>query len=418
MNTRVLSFVLFFAMLMVAPKVVDPAYDLFLVAFALLIGLQSAWNGIPTRLAFRPGFALLLVVALTIVVVVTVAHAPALRDVLRDIGALMAFLIGRYLFIAYRGKPLQVEILRALSVVGVMVAVVTIAAAALAFRAGASYYIWRGEYVLWAHTWLPYSIVANLALLAIEPQRTRRYAWRAVLCVFGTVASLSRTDLLLEILFALALALRFRRELFLRVAGFGRLLTAGLVLVVFVPLLLRLQVVQQRLERGVGTEDESLGWRFMEHLALFEQFLGATLYELLFGFGLGARTPLPPGIVDFNGNSSIPTLHNSFGTIALKFGIMGLLIVAWYAFRTLRRSLAVPDASGEPLRWAGRWIVLFCLAKAVTLHGLSEWSHVAFFGIGCMLMITALPGQRRATTSADEAGGPAQRAPATHPPLQ
>lgn len=388
MNTRVLTFVVFFAALMVAPRIVEPAYYFFLVAFAFLLGLQGEWRGIPLRLGVPVSLRMLIAafVALAILTV-TWNHAPAARDVLRDAGAMFAFFVGRFLFVAYRDKDLQTEAVLALSAMGVMVSVVTIAAAFAAYLAGVSAYLWRGEYVPWAHTWLPYALVANVFLTRIDPAHAQRWRLRAALCVTATVASLSRTDLLLELGFGLVMLWSYRRELLLRFAGFVKF--AGLLFVVMMltPFLLQLDVVQQRLERGVGDSDQSLGWRFMENITLFDHFLRATSQELLFGFGLGARLPLPPGVVDFANNTTIPTLHNSFGTIALKLGAMGLLILFWYLWRTMRRSFALRDPEGAPYRRVGRWMVLLCLGKALTLHGLTEWSHVVFFGIGCMLML-------------------------------
>lgn len=392
MNTRALCFVLFFAMLLIAPKIVEPAYYFYLLAFAALGVMQIQWNALPTRIAFRLSLpVLLLALSLLAIAGATVSHAPAARDVLRDLGVLLAFFVGRQMFVAYRGEPLQLIALSAVSATGVMVAIVTLGGATLAWFAGVSAYEWRGVYVLWGHTWLPYAIVANIALITIEPQHSQRYLGRIALCAVATVASLSRTDLLLETLFAFLMMWRFRRELLLRFAGLAKALIALMVVAAIAPMFLQLQVVQQRVQAGVGAEDQSLGWRLMEHLALFDYFRSASIYEWLFGFGFGARVPLPDGILDFAGNSSIPTLHDSFGTIALKSGLLGLAIVAWYVLRAFKRSRALRDPQGEPYRWAGRWIVLFCLAKALTLHGLTEWSHTVFFGIGCMLLLNPLP---------------------------
>lgn len=389
MNARAVAFVLFFAALMVAPRIVEPAYYGYLVAFAILIALQCEWNGIPTRARFQPSASTVVIACIVFAVVaVAVNKGPASRDVLRDIGALLAFFVGRQLFIAYRDKGLQTEILTALSTMGVMVSIVTIGAAALAFRDGVSAYIWRGGYVPWAHTWLPYAMVANVFLMAVDKQRSRQYTWRAILCAVGTIASLSRTDMLLELYFGFALMYRFRRQLFLRFGGFTKLFVALAILAALAPVVLQLQVVQQRVDLGIGESDQSLGWRFMENVALFDHFRNGSVNDSLFGFGLGARMPLPPGIVDFSNNDSIPHLHNSYGTIALKFGVMGLLVLAWYLWRLTRRSLSFRDLPGGPYRRAGRWIVLLCLGKALTLQGLTEWSHLIFFGIGCMLMLS------------------------------
>jgi len=389
MNKRVLTFALFFAALMISPRLVEPAYYGFLVAFVALLLVQSEWHGIPMQLRVGVSLRTLFYALVTLLIAgVTLSHGPALRDLLRDLGAMFAFFVGRHLFVAYRGKDLQTEALEALSAMGVMVSIATIIAALVAFAAGASAYIWRGEYVPFAHQWIPFALIANIYLAEIDPATARKRILYAMLCFCATVASLSRTDLLLEIVFGLAMLYRFRRELLLRFAGLLKIGTALAVLALFAPLLLQLDVVQSRIARGVGEGDQSVGWRLMEHIALYDHFVRGTTAETLFGFGLGARVPLPPGIVDFNNNTSIPTLHDSFGTIALKCGAFGVLLVIGYIVATWRRSQAFKDAPGAPLRSAGRWIVLICLGKALTLHGLTEWSQVVIFGIGCMLMLT------------------------------
>lgn len=374
---------------MIAPRIVEPAYYFFLVAFAFLMGLQSEWRGIPLRFSIPILFKALLVAVIVLTfLTVTLNNAPLARDVLRDFGAMLAFFVGRYLFVAYREQDLQTETMEALSLMGVMVSIVTILAAIAAYLAGASAYIWRGEYVPWAHTWLPYALVANVFLVSIDPANSPRWGWRAALSVAATVASLSRTDLVLDFAFGLVMLYSFRRQLLLRFAGLVKLVGAAAVLVLLTPFLLQLDVVQQRISRGVGDSDPSLGWRFLENVTLLDHFLRGTAYDIAFGFGFGARLPLPPGIVDFANNTSIATLHNSFGTIALKVGVLGLLILFWYLWRTMRRSFALRDPEGEPFRRAGRWIAILVLGKALTLHGLSEWSHVVFFGIACMLMLS------------------------------
>lgn len=389
MNVRALSLVLFFAVLLISPRLVEPAYYGFLVGFAALMGVQGQWNGYATALRLRIGWSTLTWAGVALIVVaVVLQNGPDARDLFRDCGAVFAFLLGRYFFIPYHEKGLQTEVLLALSAMGVMVAVVTIGAACLAFAAGVSAYIWRGEYVPWAHNWLPFAIVANFFLISIDRANATKYTARIALCVAATLASLSRTDLLLELAFAGVLMYRFRRELFLHIEGFTKLVIAIGVFAAIAPFMLQLEVVQQRVEAGVGNQDQSLGWRFMENVALLDYFLKGTLYDALFGFGLGARMPLPPGIVDFNNNDSIPHLHNSFGTVALKFGLMGLIVLGWYLLSIFKRSFALRRYPGEPHRQCGRWIVLLCLAKALTLQGLSEWSQLVFFGIGCMLMLT------------------------------
>jgi hypothetical protein len=375
--------------MMIAPKVVEPAYYLFLVAFAFLLGCQSEWRGVPLKVNVRVNSAALVVLSLGLLVVLsTWGRGAAARDVLRDVGAVFAFFVGRFMFVAYDAKRLQIEVLESLSIMGVLVSLATIGGAIAAYAAGASAYVWRGVYVLWAHTWIPYALVANVFLVQIVPSQSRRWQLRAALCVLATVASLSRTDLLLEIGFGLAMLWSYRKQLLLKFAGFIRIAAVSAVVALAMPFLLQLDVVQQRISRGVGDSDQSLGWRFLENVTLYDYFMRGSLFDFLFGFGLGARLPLPPGVVDFSNNTSIPTLHNSFGTIMLKLGVLGLVVLGWYLWRTARRSFQLKDAEGLPYRRVGRWMVLICLGKALTLHGLTEWSHLVFFGIGSMLMLS------------------------------
>jgi hypothetical protein len=407
-NIRTLSFVVVYAALMIAPKIVEPAYYFFLVAFALLLGLQCEWRGIPLRPAIPVTWRSAVAVSFAVAILyVTWTHGPAARDILRDVGAMFAFFVGRFLFIAYREKDLQFEALESLSIMGMVVGLATIGAACAAFLAGASAYHWRGEYVPWAHTWLPFSLVANVALLKVAPESARRWRWCIALSVAATVASLSRTDLLLYLLFGLSILWANRRQILLRFAGFMRFAGVLAVVALCIPFLLQLDVVQQRLTRGVGDGDQSLGWRFMENITLFDYFLRGTLNDWLFGFGLGARLPLPPGVVDFANNTEIPTLHNSYGTIALKVGLLGLLLLFGYLWRIMRRSFALKDPEGAPYRMVGRWMVLFCMAKGLTLHGLTEWSQVVFFGMGCMLMLNHKGATQRARDATTVAAAPA-----------
>jgi hypothetical protein len=388
MNSRSIILSSVFAVMLLSPYVIEPAYYGFLAGFAALSAVNVAWNGVSSNLRVPAtpvsvGCAAMILLAIYVVAI----NGPFLRDLLRDVGALFAFFIGRRMFMVRRNAGLQYDSLSALSLMGVLVSVVTVVAAVMAFRAGVSAYIWRGEYVPWAHTWLPFAIVANLSLMELDPVRRRTYVTRVVLCVFGTFASLSRTDLLLELFLFMMVAYRFRVQILMRVSGMVSLLAGSLVVFVLAVGMLRLPAVQQRVEAGVGGNDQSLGWRLMEHLALFEHFAGGTWLQLLFGFGLGARMPLPSGVLDFNGNDSIPHLHNSFGTILLKCGIAGLVFIGWFLWRLNLSSRSLHALPGEPYRRAGRWIVLLCLGKALTLQGLTEWSHLVFFGLGCMLML-------------------------------
>jgi len=95
---------------------------------------------------------------------------------------------------------------------------------------------------------------------------------------------------------------------------------------------------------------------------------------------------LPDGIFDFNDNSSIPHLHNSVLTLVMKFGLGGLLVMSAAMALLALRALRQVEPIRRPLRLMGTWTSLFVLGKAMTLHGLTSWSHVLFFGLGCALL--------------------------------
>jgi len=404
MTRRSATYLAFFALLLASPYVVEPAYIGFLFAFSALAVCRVAWDGVKLNSGFRlsPFLGFVLLSAL-IAACVVVSSRPPLRDLVRDIGALTALLVGIRFFRGGRHDPLPRDALLGLSLMGVLVSLVTIGAAFLALTAGVSAYVWRGEYVPWGHTWIPFAIAANAGLASLDGQRASVYHRRIVLCVLATFASLSRTDLLLEAGLLMLLAYRHREKILKRASGFLVAGSAILATVVLTVAMLSLPAVQQRVEAGVGSNDQSLGWRFMEHVALYDHFAQGTWVNLLVGFGLGARMPLPEGVLDFNGNPSIPQLHDSFGTIALKVGLLGVATLAWFLLRRYRTSRRLDDMPAQEYRQAGRWIVLLILGKALTLQGLTEWSQLVFFGIGCMLMVVSpvavmkIQGVRRVT---------------------
>ncbi len=390
MSRRRLLLLLAFVILAISPKVVEPAYNGYLVAFVLLFvfaHLYGARMAVSRHVPF--GVIFLCVTWLPVVLLQTYTHSNALRDVLRDLGVLMAFYVGYATLprlFASSGDDWRLELMQGISNVGWFVVLITIAGAALAFLAGADAYFWRGQYVPMAHSWLPYIFAVNLGLARMDSRLRSRYLRRALFCVMGTLASLSRTDLVLIALIVIVQAwVHFRY-----IASDPRALRFALITFaigsVTMPLLLQLSVVQERIEVGVDEDDPSLAWRFIENLAFLDQYLSADSFTQWFGFGLGGRLSLPLGVVDFNGNDTIPHLHNSYLTLALKFGIIGLIALLFFLFRLGRAwwNARVPYKGGVLL--AAGWMLLFVLAKAVTLQGLSEWSHVLFFGLACALI--------------------------------
>ena len=385
----------FFVVLGASQTIMEPAYYGYLVAFAavLLSMLPAAGNGLARRRVVPKPSDGLLILWLLVTVLVTMAATPAPRDVLRDMGAVLAFVMGCFVIPAWLGpvrtEPLKAmqRLLRTLSDVGLAVAAVTLLGAAMAYQAGATAYFWRGEYVPMVHSWLPYCLAANVALIELQLDQRLRFVRRALVCIVGTLASLSRTDLLLEIVFAVAL-LALHGRLVFSSPRWRRLavvvLAAALALA---PGFMTLDVVQQRIEAGADEDDASLGWRLIENVALIDQMVDGGIVPQLLGFGWGARMPLPAGVEDFDGNDSIPLLHNSLLTIALKFGLCGLLVFSVYLWRKFGHwRLALADPAQRAYAGAGAWIIVFCLGKAITLQGLTEWSHLVFFGIGCMLV--------------------------------
>jgi len=386
MTARSIGLLAFFSALGLAQALLEPAYAAFIVAFGLLAVAALQRSGLsPMRV--RHPLLLLAATGWTIsTALVTWLASPELRDVVRDIGALASFLVGRYALPAAVGRDREEELLEVLSALSVAVAVATLLGAAVAFVAGVDAYQWRGVYVPFVHAWLPYLLVANVALIDAGRSHGRRLGWRIILCVLGSLASLSRTDLLLEIVFGLwLLATRGRRWLVSPKHRARIALLLGIA-ALGVPLFLTLGVVEERLTAGVGEGDLSVGWRLIENLAFLEAMDIAGPWHWWFGLGLGARVELPDGIFDFNDNSSIPHLHNSVLTLVMKFGLGGLLVMSAAMALLALRALRQVEPIRRPLRLMGTWTSLFVLGKAMTLHGLTSWSHVLFFGLGCALL--------------------------------
>jgi O-antigen ligase len=312
------------------------------------------------------------------------------RDIFRDIGALFAFMFGLVIIPRASRSEWVFTLVSALSKLGVLISIWTFLGAAVAYLSGAGAYEWRGVFVPFAHLWLPYLLIVEYMLMQ-KSKNKRGSLIRMMLCVFATLVSLSRTGLALIIIFALGQLFSHWRAWLSSGKSIVRLLLVGGAVVAVVPLVLNLDVAQTRIEAGVGEADLSAGWRTMENTAAIDMLNDGGAVHWLVGFGLGARVPLPPGIVDFNGEYSIPHLHNSFVTIIVKTGLLGLfsiLMALAYIVWRARRLLG----TSEQYRWfGGVWMLFFVLGYAYTLQGLTSWSHLIFLGIACALLIDKAP---------------------------
>ncbi|WP_309090548.1 O-antigen ligase family protein, partial [Phenylobacterium sp.] len=256
-----------------------------------------------------------------------------------------------------------------------------------AYFAGVGAYEWRGLYVPFVHTWLPYLIVAEY-IRSRSGADLRLSAFRIGLCVLALLLSLSRTGIGLILVFGLVTLLFNIRHWLLTGRGIALMVAAAGAAAFILPRLLQLDVVQQRIEVGIGSGDQSLGWRAMEQMAAINFLDAGGAWRWLFGYGLGAQMPLPIGVVDFAGNTSVPHLHNSYWTYLFKFGAVG---TAWIMFsigvlvlRAHRQRGGVPA-----LLVGGTWILLLVMGTAITLQGMTEWSHLMFLGMACAMLSKA-----------------------------
>ncbi|RYG39218.1 MAG: hypothetical protein EON93_00360 [Burkholderiales bacterium] len=381
--------------------VFEPAYTGYLVAFALFIFVmapqifgESRWGSGADSVKLM-GWVLFI----GFVVAVTIAGQPALRDLFRDSGAIFSFLLGLFIIPRALGRDWERPLFTALSTLALIVSLWTLVGASRAYLAGASAYEWRGVYVPFAHTWLPYLLIAEYVRSRSVGASPEISFARIGLCTLALLLSLSRTGLVLLLIFGpVTLFFNARKWLF---SGRGILLIGlGFVLAAFaLPKLLGLDVVQQRIDAGVGNDDLSLAWRAMENLALYDFIEDRGWWRWLTGFGLGARMPLPWGIVDFMDNTSIPHLHNSYMTLVLKFGCIGLGWILLSIGMLVARAHILRN--GAPvLRIGGTWILLFVVCTAYTLQGMSEWSHLTFLGLSCALLAKAGRANERAAADA------------------
>lgn len=377
------------------------AYGIFAVLCAQRLIIQTS-----TERSHNPLLVGWLLFALMSLVVL-VTERPGLRDLIRDSGAAASFLFGLFIVPRALGGDWERPLFAGLSALTVIVAVWTIGAAGIAYLDGVGAYVWRGEYIPFAHTWLPYLLVVEY-IRSRSGSDVRVSALRIGLCVLAILLSLSRTGIVLVALFGMITFLSNARRWLL--TGQGLLLTAAAIAAAafILPQLWGLEVVQQRVAAGIGSSDLSLGWRAMEQEAAVDYLNDGGWRRWLFGYGLGAQMPLPIGIVDFAGNHSIPHLHNSYYTYLLKFGIVGTIwILLAIAVQTTRAFL---KRGGPPaLLFGGAWLLLMVMATAVTLQAMTEWSHLVVLGIACALLVKSANSPRMvkiSTPGATAAGVP------------
>ena len=303
------------------------------------------------------------------------------RDVFRDYGVLLAFVVGFFVIAEHKNSDAFLNLMDSMSIGGIFVSAYTIYGAISAYLAGADAYRWRGEYVPLSHGWLPYFMVINYYLMMYSENYVNKYLYRMIFCLVATILSLSRTDILLDFLFLFIQFFLNINSILRNVKNYPKLLVLFLVSGVFFSYILQLDVVRERIDTGVGDEDQSVGWRIMENENFNDVFWGSNFYEILFGYGFGARIGLPSGIVDFDGNPSIPLMHNSFYTLLLKFGVVGMLLFVLFSIKSYAKFFEKSNKLDDTSFYIGFWISFFIFGKAITLQGLTEWSHVIFFGL-------------------------------------
>lgn len=369
----------------------ETAYVGYLLTFALFIFIMASnifffepRNSISTRPSF-----MWLIWALVAAVVgsVTLLEQPPLGDLFRDLGALFSFVFGFVIIPRAIKRDWARHLLPAISAAGVIISLLTFASAAKALIDGVSAYQWRGEYLPFANVWLPYLLLADYMMLEDRTEIRRGSLARLALCAAAILITLSRTGIILLALFAIITFVSRHRTILASMKGLAGLFASIVVAAVLGPLFVGLAVVRERFELSVGGGDQSLGWRALENASAIEMMNEGGWVRWIFGYGLGARMPLPPGFVDFDGNPTIPHLHNSFYTILIKSGSFGLFALftalVWIVLRA-RAKRKSPWA----YQWSGGlWLLLFVLGYAVTQQGLSQWSHLVFFGISCAMLL-------------------------------
>lgn len=385
-----MALIAMYLLMTLSTVMLETAYLGYLFSFAVFVVAVAPeiLRGRPERGSVNTvmvvGWALFLILALGVMI----GQRPAFSDLFRDSGAILSFLIGFLVIPRALGRDWERPLFAALSALAMIISVWTIVGAVRAYFAGVNAYEWRGYFVPYAHSWLPYLLIAEYVRSRSGVTKPEISAARIGFCVFALLLSLSRTGLVLLLIFGPATLLFNARKWLFSARG---MLIGGLAVIlaaIALPRLLGLEVVQERIGVGLGSDDLSLAWRAMENATLEDYMSEGGWLRWLVGYGLGARLPLPWGVVDFAGNTSIPHLHNSYMTLILKFGLIGLGWILISIARLVAKAHIVRNG-GPGLRVGGTWILIFVLGTAVTFQGMSEWSHLTFLGLSCAMLAKA-----------------------------
>ncbi|TXH04020.1 MAG: hypothetical protein E6R07_08735 [Nevskiaceae bacterium] len=317
------------------------------------------------------------------------AHNNEAKDIFRDLGSIASFVLFLlYTQSLYTNEWAGRRIFWSIIVLCALISVAAIIFAAWAAAAGADSYVWRGEYVPTAAEWIIYGWSAALLLFLRDSSFPWTLKWYFLLMMAGIFASLSRTNILLAIVLYLLISIvdAIDRRKYLKIAQ-----TFAVLAVLAAGAYFALADVPVFNERITATteadQDQSIGWRLLEHEAFFDDLERWSPVELAFGRGLGYRLPLPPGVLDFDGRPSIPYLHDSYATIFMKFGGCGLLFVIFsicycmfHGWKRHKREKALSPA-------VGALFLLVVAAKAVTLQGLSSYQNLMFAGVSVALVV-------------------------------
>lgn len=113
-------------------------------------------------------------------------------------------------------------------------------------------------------------------------------------------------------------------------------------------------------------------WRGFEAYNAQLMFDGGSFWERLFGFGLGAEVNLGQ-VVQMSQDmlfQYLPTLHNGFYFVLIKFGIVGLVVYAWAVLSWFKwRQMAGATSSSLAVRML-RGMVLIVIASTAVITGL------------------------------------------------
>ncbi|MDA9212531.1 hypothetical protein N9O84_02335 [Gammaproteobacteria bacterium] len=115
-------------------------------------------------------------------------------------------------------------------------------------------------------------------------------------------------------------------------------------------------------------------YRAFEMVLLFLKLQTAELFELLFGFGLAGEVVLPVTVHDLMpAGMSIPILHNAFGTIYLKSGLVGILLFLWFitlVFLYFKQDHSPKHTLPFNLGLASVWVGIVIVISSLVTHGI------------------------------------------------